>query len=216
MTGPRQGGFAHKVMLKSRMIADRMRGLDFLSIVHPEEVGLDGATAFRSSPSGDRYLADVIGSLGITCRDSIIDIGCGKGSAMRTMLDFPFARVDGIELSGEIGRIAASNMTKLKAANARVIVGDAASFTGYGSYNMLYFYNPFPDCVMSAVLDRVVTARGRLQEETVLIYNNPLCHELIAGHGFFRKVQEHPDQWGNKIFVYSTLGDKSPRVACGG
>jgi cyclopropane fatty-acyl-phospholipid synthase-like methyltransferase len=51
-----------------------------------------------------------LNDLNITANDSIIDIGCGKGSAMLSMLGFPFARVDGVELSQQIGSIAIRNL----------------------------------------------------------------------------------------------------------
>ena len=42
--------------LKARVLKDRLRGLDFLTSIQPQEVGLDPERAFRSSPSGNRYL----------------------------------------------------------------------------------------------------------------------------------------------------------------
>ena len=50
---------------KIRMITDRLRGLDFHTIILPEEVGLDSSIVFRSSPSGDDYLMNVFKSINI-------------------------------------------------------------------------------------------------------------------------------------------------------
>jgi cyclopropane fatty-acyl-phospholipid synthase-like methyltransferase len=43
-----------------------------------------------------------LADLKINSNDRILDIGCAKGSAIRCMLKFPFAAVDGVEISKEL------------------------------------------------------------------------------------------------------------------
>jgi SAM-dependent methyltransferase len=190
---------------------DRVRGLDFLSITEPEAIGLDVRLAHRSAPSGNRYLAAVLRDLRITSVDHVIDVGCGKGSAMRVMRRFPFGRVAGIELSVDLARVAERNFRRLHAENVEVHAGDAAVFDGYLSFNIVYFYNPFPDVVMSRVLDRMSSAWAGSRLERVIIYNNPSCHALLADRGF-HAIRDYPDEWGNGIRVYSTLLPGSARI----
>src|SRR5512143_105611 len=102
------------VLYKLRLTKEKIQGVDFATIVEPEEVGLDSKYVVHSSPSGNKYLIRLLQDLHVTNQDSILDIGCGKGSAMLAMLKFPFARVDGIELSKEIAATATRNFTKLK------------------------------------------------------------------------------------------------------
>ena len=47
--------------LKRKLIIywDRLSGLDFSTIIEPEEVGLSSKNAYRSSPSGNEYLEKV-------------------------------------------------------------------------------------------------------------------------------------------------------------
>lgn len=107
---------------------DERRSLDFHTIIQPEEVGLDSTVAYRSSPSGNVFLRRVLDDFNITKSDCIVDIGCGKGSAMRTMLEYPFAKVDGVQLSEYIASIAKKNFEKLNAMLCTVFAGDAALF----------------------------------------------------------------------------------------
>ena len=185
---------------------DRCRGLDFLSRVEPAEAGLDPARAFRSTPSGDRYLRNVLSQLEIRSGDRILDVGCGKGSAMRCMLRFPFARVDGIELAPALAAIAERNFARLGRRRARVFAMDACSFTGYGDYRFIYFYNPFPPAVMEPVARSIANS---MISETVLIYNNPTCHDQVAGAGF-HLIHTFPDRWGNGTAIYAS----HPHGAC--
>ncbi len=43
--------------------------------------------------SGKKYLINLLNDIDITSKDSIIDIGYGKGSAMRTMLKFKTGQI---------------------------------------------------------------------------------------------------------------------------
>ncbi|HYK75712.1 MAG TPA: class I SAM-dependent methyltransferase [Daejeonella sp.] len=197
---------------KRRILVDRFFGLDFLTVIHPEDVGLDSKNAFRSSPSGDGYLKNLLRDFNISSQDSIIDIGCGKGSAMRTMLEFPFKRVDGIELSDHIATIATRNFAKLNVKRCRIFVGDASQFKKFDNYNMVYFYNPFPSNVMLDVIDAIIQSIYRLDRELVIIYNNATCHDTVVGKGIFSKMGVYPDKWGNLISIYSNRSFDNSRL----
>ncbi len=186
-----------------RTLLDDFRGLDFLPSIRPQEVGLDGRRVRGSTPSGNRYLAEVLRALSISADDSILDVGCGKGSAMRTMLKFPFARIDGIELSERIAAIAARNFRRLKVERARVLVGDASCFSGYDAYDYVYLYNPFSNRVMSRVIDALIESVHRRERRLTVIYNNPICHDVVIRRGVFSRVAIHPSEWGSGIAVYS-------------
>jgi SAM-dependent methyltransferase len=181
---------------------DRCCGLDFLPKIESAQVGLDPSRAFRYSPSGDHYLRRALTNLQIKSSDRILDIGCGKGSAMRCMLRFPFLQVDGIELSSTMAAIAEKNFARLHSTRAHVFAIDAADFADYGNYEFIYFYNPFPSFVMDAVM-RSIAACVKDQKETLLIYNNPTCHDVVANAGF-KLLHTFPDRWGNGIAIYSS------------
>ncbi|MBI2438068.1 MAG: class I SAM-dependent methyltransferase [Lentisphaerae bacterium] len=197
---------------KCWILIDRYHGLDFISVIQPEEVGLDPNYAHLSSSSGNRYLANVLSDLSITKKDLIIDIGCGKGSAMRTMLKFPFARVDGLELSEHIAAIAARNFGRLKINRSDIFVGDASTFTDYDAYNFVYFYNPFPCVVMLTVIDNIIQSIRRFRREVILIYKNPVCNDVIVHQGGFYKIREYPCEWGNWIYIYSSFDIQHSRI----
>jgi SAM-dependent methyltransferase len=184
-------------------LIERMRGLDFMQVIQPEEVGLDPECSFKSSPSGDKYLINMLRDFHVTTGDRILDIGCGKGSAMRVMQRFPFAAIDGVEISPEIAAIAAKNMTRLHADRSIVFCCDATSFDSYDHYNMLYLYNPFPASVMARVVDAIVDSAGRKDREIVILYNNPTCHDVLVHGSPFREMGVYPDQWGHGIHIYS-------------
>ena len=195
------------------ILADRVRGLDFLTVIQAREVGLNPNSASPSSPSGNKYLRNVLKDFNITSKDSIIDIGCGKGSAMRTMLEFPFAHIGGIEVSERITKIAVRNFNRLNANRVKVFNCDASVFPNYDDYNLVYLYNPFPSHVMQPVVDALMHSIQRSERELVIIYNNAVCHETIVAHGVFSRKGIYPDKWGNWISIYTNRSDQESRLS---
>ena len=200
------------LVYRSRLFIDRLRRLDFMTFIEPEDVGLDPKYTYRSSPSGNKYLVNVLNDLNISAQDSILDIGCGKGSAMRKMLKFPFARIEGIEISEQIAAIATQNFKRLHANRCRIFICDASLFRDYDAYNMVYFYNPFPNSVMSNVIDSLIRSIQSLERELIIVYNNPTCHDIVIGKGVFSKIADYPDEWGNGIFIYSNRDSNNSRL----
>lgn len=198
---------------KCNVLMDRFRGLDFLSVIEPEEVGLDSKFVVHSSPSGDKYLKNLLTDLKIGSQDAIIDIGCGKGSAMRTMLEFPFAKVDGIELSDHIAAIARQNFKRLNAGRTTIFTGDATKFEGYDAYNLIYLYNPFPAIIMADVMKALFQSVQRSDRELVIIYNNATCNDLVVAGGIFEKMYAYPDKWDNLITIYSNRKYANSRLS---
>jgi SAM-dependent methyltransferase len=190
---------------KVKIVAEKMQGLDFLQVINPRDLGFDEAIVYRGSPSGNIFLSAVLDALRITKEDSILDIGCAKGSAIRTMSSYPFDRVDGIELSPRLSEIARRNFRKLDIENVAIFNINAIDFTEYGKYNIFYLYNPFPESVLEKVVGAIVD-QSDLSRERLIIYNNPAFQRCIESHNFFKK-KEYPDEWGSGIFVYSNMRD---------
>lgn len=187
------------------LLREKLEGVDFSEVVEVEELGLDPSLASHSAPSGNKYLRNVLNQISISTRDAIIDIGSGKGSAMRIMLEFPFHKVDGIELSSQVAEIAQKNFNKLRIPRNRyeLFVMDAANFKALDGYNYFYFYNPFSQTVLEKVIENIVSSIERAPRIVFIIYNNPKYNSVIISERLFNKIAEYPDEWGNKIFLYS-------------
>lgn len=200
------------ILSKYQVVKEAIQGVDFTTIIEPEEVGLDSKYVEHCSPSGSKSLVRLLQDLRINGQDTILDIGCGKGSAMLAMLKFPFARVDGIELSKEISEIAIRNFTNLKKKRWQVFNGDAATFRDYSTYSMLYLYNPFPKEIMRPVIDNIQSSIAGREQEVLIIYNNAACHETLVRDGVFRKILEYKNDWGKDIFIYSNRDVQQSRL----
>ena len=186
----------HRIII----IREKIIGLDFTEVIPLNELGLDRNLVVQGSPSGNVYLFQLLQTLQIESKDRILDIGCAKGSAMHVMHKFPFSRIDGVELSDRLSDIAVSNFKNLEL-ESQVFHKNASEFKFYDNYNYYYLYNPFPAVVMQKVI-KEIKAQINGSEVKYIIYNNPVCHQILLENGF-KKINEFPDLWGNGIYLYS-------------
>ena len=184
---------------------DRARGLDFLNVVKPETQGFDPTRYFHSSPSGGSDLIEALKAAGVGKASSVLDIGCGKGSAIRSILKLGVARADGLEVIPSIAATAEQNFARLKQRRTTIFLADATTFEGYGEYTHIYMYNPFPKEVMSLCLERILTSRTSENPSVTLVYCNPTCHETIMASGSFTVTEAVGRVRGHPVNVYRSI-----------
>jgi len=180
---------------------DKWRGYDFLAPIQPEEVGFDRNLVHPSVVSSIKYIKKVIKKLPVSENDSILDIGCGKGNAMRAFLKFPFAKIHGIEIAPKIAQIAMKNFKNIS--RIEIFAQNAIDFNNYDKYSFFYFYNPFPESVMKHVINKILNAKKN--KKHWIIYYNPICENLILDVGNYKTVLSIKADNNNKITAYQSL-----------
>jgi precorrin-6B methylase 2 len=194
------------------VIWDRLRGVDFSGTLEFVDLGYEPDPDHRSEPTGTLGLHRLMKKLKIRKDDAIVDIGCGKGSAMRVIRKQAFARISGIENAEKIANIAKSNFDKLKADNCEVFNQDAADFSDYGDYNFFYLFNPFSQGLMEKVILKIEDAIKDKKQEVIIIYLNPKCDAAILKSGKFTKIQESRIEW-SKVYLYSNFPAEKSRIS---
>lgn len=159
---------------------------------------------FHYVPSGNIYLTRLLRSLKISNDDSIIDLGCGLGSAMIYMSKFSFFRISGIEYSKELFNGCQRNILNLSDSRLDVFYGDAGDFISYDSYNYIFMFNPFGSHVMQRVLENIFKSYIRCPRIITLIYKNPVYNEVILENGVFKKVSEFRTESNFNFIIYRT------------
>ncbi len=184
---------------------ERIRGVDFTQPVSLDSLGLDAARSVKYSPSDDLHLRELLDGLTIQTTDRILDYGCGKGRALRTMREYPFASTDGVELSPALAATARRNFIRLHVPSDRVhiFVSDAAAFTALDDYTHFYFYNPFPSVVVRPVIANIYASLERRARDITVIYYNAVCLDDFVADGRFKVVREAADTEGNRSVILS-------------
>lgn len=193
--------YRHMYLIKLKWI-DAWNKTEFYSydsqVDSPNSNGFDNNKIFRSTPSGFWHLKKLIDRNSWMNKANIIDIGCGKGSAMNLFCDLGFSKVAGIEINKHIFEICLNNFKSISK-DISLFNVNALEFQKYNDFDTYYFYNPFPCEVFKDVLNLIVT--NNVNKEITIIYANNVCDELLTSNDFVIK-DKIVDLWGNYIAIY--------------
>lgn len=120
---------------------------------------------------------------------TFVDLGCGKGRALLVAAAYGFRQIVGVELSGDLVRIAETNT----AAHPRVLVqqGDAAEFRYPETPLVIFLYHPFLAPVLKRVLRNLERQYRSKPRKIYLLYANPSYFRVMARCGFLRQVWDY-------------------------
>jgi len=129
-------------------------------------------------------------------RFTFIDLGSGKGRALLLAAEYPFRRIIGVEVQAELHAVAEENLARLREnddkIDAQSICLDAREFRFPPDPLVVYLFNPFPDYVLSAVIDNLRSSLARHARPVYVIYNAPFeQHVIEKGNTLRRIVQTH-------------------------
>ena len=160
-------------------IMEKPRGLDF-TMRDKSLIAKSGGKYFGYSKTDEAHLREIFSLLSFEKCKAIMDIGCGKGVALKEASKFPFEKIAGIELIPEIFQILQKNMQILKLTErVECIQGDATIFEDYGSYDTFFLYNPFDEEILEKVLKRIIESRNERYKTATIIYHDPRFLTLI-------------------------------------
>lgn len=177
---------------KMKKIADieAQYGVDFCGYIPDvKEIGLIEGQCNGYEPSYD--MPGIFGYLNIKEGDKLLDVGCGKGFAMYLFANFPFSRIDGVELSSELADIAEDNLKKLfpdEKERFHIYRENALEFNNLDEYNYIYMYNPFPPEVVGRFAEKLKESAKNGNRKLTVIYQNPQKGSLIEKGGVFKRA----------------------------
>ena len=137
----------------------------------------------------------ILRRLSLTPRDTLLDIGCGKGRMICCASLFAPLRVIGIELSSALCAIAERNVARLRRRKAPIIVANAlAQEFDYRGADVLYFYNSFGPPTLDAVLARIEESIRDEGRSIRFVYANPMHEQALKARSWLEQYDElHPD-----------------------
>lgn len=128
----------------------------------------------------------------------ILDYGCGKGRVLIVAAFYGFKNISGVDFTESFCREAEFNIEKVEplfpSANFLVICEDAVKFKIENKQTVFFFFNPFDQKVMLAVVKNILASLKQNQRKIFVVYINPLHKEIFLSAGFeeeyfFRKMK---------------------------
>lgn len=133
--------------------------------------------------------------------------------------ELPFRKVIGVELNGELARIAQHNLKRWMQfvrprAKARVVHQDVEDFPWPRPPLLLFLNNPFDCALIEHLADKLEGVAERGPDLIDLLYVNPGCADTLTRHSNFKVLwdaQIEMDAPDRQADPYGAIAD---RVAC--
>jgi SAM-dependent methyltransferase len=153
-----------------------------------EKQGIDISHATIYMPVSYTLLEETFKQLNLKPLNHFLDIGCGKGRALCVAAHKGFKQVTGLDFAKGLCDAAKENLaiTKQKFPDLeyKVINNDAFYFEIPDDVDCIFFFNPFDEIIMSAVVNNIFTSLQNNPRKLYIIYVNPLHKELFLKAGY--------------------------------
>src|SRR5688572_12944191 len=132
---------------------------------------------------------------------TFVDLGSGKGRVVLMASEWPFHSIVGVELCPSLHRAAERNLascrTDLQRCRAvQLICCDAAAYRWPAEPVVAYMFQPFPAETMRATLQNLRVSAATHGTDAVVVYLNPIFHQLICESGFAPERTGRDEQIG--------------------
>ena len=124
----------------------------------------------------------------IGVNNHLLDFGCGKGRVLAVAAYYGFKKITGVEFAKELCERARKNITPVQqqfpATIFNVIHANAVDHKIENDTNVFFFFNPFNEIVMLAVVKNILRSLKESPRETYVVYINPVHKEIFLSAGF--------------------------------
>jgi len=194
------------------------------TLAHAELAGLDILSANKAQglsyvPTRVRPLRRLFHALKLPRTGAFIDYGCGKGRVLMLAAEYGFPRVVGVEFSPALAAIARRNIAaftlkRLRLGDIEIIENDAARYVVPDDAGVFYFFAPFTEMIMSAVLDNIGHSLARQPRTAFILFQEIMSppdtaelsrrvHGVVGNTGRFHLLARHVIS-SNGFVVYRT------------
>lgn len=128
-----------------------------------------------------------------------LDLGCGKGRALCVAAHQGIKKITGLDFAKDLCETAKENLAitkeKIPTLEYRIINNDAFYFEIPDDVDCIFFFNPFDEIIMSAVVNNIFDSLQNNSRKITIIYVNPLHKELFLKAGY-------KETWHSKKMKY--------------
>ena len=178
---------------------DRRYGVATSTHVYLEDLGLETENRVWHDPSDWVAARRALARLNVTPDDVFVDYGSGLGRAVLVAASFPFRKVIGVELSGELTEQARENLARnahrVRAAEVELVAADALEWPVPPDLTVAYLYCPFTGDVFDRVLAKLFESVDEHPRPLRMVYNYPLEHSRLIRTGRAHVLDVRSSAW---------------------
>ena len=130
---------------------------------------------------------------------TFVDLGSGKGRVLLMAAPYGFKKIFGVEYMPEWHHVAEENIRKFVAehkidAAIQTLCMDARDFDFPAGPLVVYLFNPFPEPILAAVLERLRESLLKNPRPLIVAYRYPELEILLNKSAWLEKVAG-TEQW---------------------
>jgi 16S rRNA G966 N2-methylase RsmD len=157
---------------------ERKLGIKTSGLVMPDDFGAKGDGCHAYLPLSYLGLKSVFKTFSVKPNeDVIIDYGSGMGRVPLFAATYPFKKIIGVELSGQLNQIAKNNLKhvqdKLVCKDVEFYQGDAREYPVPDDASIIYFFMPFDADILSEVLTKIYQSVVSSPRKLTILYVYP-------------------------------------------
>jgi SAM-dependent methyltransferase len=174
---------------------DKLHGTDTSGHVALEMITSDKTLPSKINPyvgSQPSIIRRAIAAVGDTSEYQFVDLGCGKGRALIVAGEFSFRKIQGIELSSRLAKIARENLARVgrrfpTRPPFAVVEGNAVTSPFPEGKLVFFFYHSFGEELLAELIQEIESFLARGNGPVFFIYYNPVNgHVLDRSPAFTR------------------------------
>ncbi|MEU0518223.1 methyltransferase domain-containing protein [Streptosporangium sp. NPDC006007] len=177
-----------------RLLFERRYGVRTSDTVSLARLGLAGEERVDYVAASWRLLRRTLPRRAVGESDVFIDLGSGMGRmVLEAAWRYPFKKVIGVELSGELNDIARQNIVgtrlRLRCENVELVQSDVLDYEIPEDVSVVFLNNPFRGETFATVITRLLATVDRNPRPVTVIYLNPTEEDLLLSTGRFHHVR---------------------------
>ncbi len=159
-------------------IFDRRFGVETAGNVELQDLKIDSPDVkhgIRYQPTPTGAFEAMVAALDVKVSDFVlVDFGCGKGRTLLLGAQLGFKKAIGVEFSRDLAAIAVANAKRMILEDkVEVICQDACLFEPPKEPSIFYFFLPFLDPVMSAVVQNMKRSLAKHPRQFRILFYDP-------------------------------------------
>jgi SAM-dependent methyltransferase len=136
---------------------------------------------------------------------TFVDFGAGKGRVLLLAAQYGFARVIGVEFAADLCSIARGNVMAFRHCTGlttpiEIVLDDATRLPITPDQQVFFFFNPFTEPVMQAVMRNIEASLNLHPRPAWVIYNTPSYEQVINRRVF--PDRQHLSIQGSQYSVF--------------
>lgn len=181
---------------------ERRYGVETAGHVYLDEIGEEGAGRTFYEGIGWWPLRRALSALELGAGDVFVDLGSGRGQALVVAGRFPIERATGVELAGDLTRVARRNLDaarpRMRARSLETVTADVLYWPVPDDVSVVFMYSPFIGELFAQAIERIFASYDRNPRTLHLVYAFPWEHNRLLATGRVQVVDVHPAQWPAK------------------